>query len=254
MDCPRALLGPFLVALVALSPAGPFVYDALYLGEFADATVGELTLDTLQQWNWASAAVLGLMLVTVAFGLWISYSSHAAAAATFARQARAADVAAYASAASWLLLLAPTPSDATTGLGRLLTADLVLMLGVQLHAVGAGRLPASTLAFGPLGAIARTQSAGLLTSPDASTHAALLEVLIMPALSQNADQASGDLFDNGNLREYYAFFQVMGGALVLMLRFTPVVHRERTFASALALVLYAIAVNANVAAGWALVL
>ena len=29
---------------------------------------------------------------------------------------------------------------------------------------------------------------------------------------------------------------------------------ERTFASALALVLYAIAVNANVAAGWALLL
>ena len=226
MDCPRALLGPFLVALVLrLSPAGPFVYDALYCSEFAGAADNRRG----------------------------SRSICRSSSGTGRRPPGSASCSAPSPSASGSRTRRTPPRPPRSRARRAPCRRRRLRLGRLVAAAPRAGAPRRDDRPRPP-AHRRPRSHARCAAPrDRRGPAARLGARLRPArrdrahavgrpaheprrvdprhraargahhaaLSQNADQTSGDLFDNGNLREYYAFFQVMGGALVLMLRFTP---------------------------------
>lgn len=159
---------------------------------------------------------------------------------------------------SWVLLL-PVEAEGTTPMGTVLTGELVLMFLVQLSSAASGLLPLHSLAVGPLGAVALTPPSLNddvdVRSPLAVVVSFFMIFLMIPCL--DAHTRDLDLLQTlraANRREVFAFVHVVGGALLMAVRFMPRVRRAHLLSDAMRLVYFAVSINHNVAAAWFLVL
>ncbi len=162
------------------------------------------------------------------------------------------------STVSWGLALLPSYNSAEkTDLGAVVMGEFVLMFLVQLSSAASGLLPLYSVLVGPFGAIALTPHTTNdldVRSPLAVVVSFFMVFLLMPCVDAHPRPDLVELITHGSMRELFAFVHVAGGALLLAVRFMPVVHRGRLARDALRLALFAVSIHHNVAAAWFLVL
>ncbi len=231
------------------SPLTNAAYDVLYIEQLESTSLFEMMVRTLLQFNWVSAEALILVLITVTFSVALSaMSSHGVSNVRhYGIRALIA-----LSCASWFLLL--LPDSRRTHLGNVLLADAALMFLIQFYGVAGAYIPMYTLLCGPVGGLALTHSKGIAVTHESQARSLLFMFLLMPALYMNEDQETLDMFRALNPYEMYACAQVFGGATVVVFRFMPLIRRSTWARDTIAVVLFSVAVNANVAASWSLLL
>lgn len=238
------------VISVALSPVSNWVYKSLELRHLEDKTMGSMIVASILELDWLSLPVVSVYLGTAAIAAALSCLSQDRLLTLRVAVVRITPLL---SVCAWPLLFLPSTSE-TTLMGRVLTGDLALMVLLTGYFVAIGRIPAIGLFTGPLGAVALTDHTRMARTYESMPLSLLLFLLLIPCIYTNPKHTLTELFATGNLREVYAFVQVMGSALVLCLRFTPLIHRRRFAADLLSVLFFAGLVNHNIAASWALIL
>ena len=163
-----------------------------------------------------------------------------------------------------LLILDSDDAAHGTSLGRLLQADLVLLLAVQLVAWSLDSGPSWIIALGPLGTMAKTwiddvqrdSEPRLQFTSRAAAHVMLPLLLQVPALrrSRHTKQDLTELIRQATSQELFATIQIFVGAfLVVVGLHPPPVRQETTSRATWALRggAFVACVNLNVAAAWA---
>lgn len=222
-----------------------YVYETMHLARLASATLLEMLVALPPSYE-RGAHMLALYAFVIIVG------------ATINRNPSLVDMvctiaAIFSTLIGFLLFL---PSDPTTHLGAIVSAELVLMYVVQLSSAASGLIPWYYIALGPMGAIALTDNRGAMAfhSPSHVTLSIILYACMIPTLDAHSYNDIDEFVNSASAREIYAFFQVVGSALVLSMRFMPRVTRNTWTLDLIYLVMFATSIFQNVGSAWLLVI
>ena len=253
----ESIVRVLLFTSLLLSPiTSNTVMETLAFGNsFPDISFGNILYDLFHiQGDWMHPAILILFGISFIMSIFVGYLPKSSREVL---DEYAKVVTLTLSATSWLILLFPYDSEITTTLGRLMKADLALMIIFQMYLFTTGILPIESLIVGPLGAVALTPSRYKLNTKSV-TNCIIFITLLFPALYRENGrvQSSRELFLKFNSMEIYAFTQIMLTVFYLIIAHTPNFREgstnyemARRFISTF---LFIACANHNVAAAWAL--
>ena len=237
---------------------------------FSDAfpkerSIGSMIVDLIgTQRDWAHPYVLLLYGGTLCIGLVNSVLSERVRDVVVRC---ASYVALTVSAISWFVFIFPFPhplsissldARASTTMGRMLYADLVLLIFWQLYLIASERVPLECILTGPLGACTFTRECVIRAS--CLPRCILFIALLIPAIfRENGNRQSvADLFAVLNPLEVYAWIHVMMTSLYLIVMHTPIVRwrrseRHQSVSELSAAIAFVACANHNAAATWVLI-
>jgi hypothetical protein len=224
-----------------------YVYETMHMARLASKTFLEMML-ALPPFYERGVLMIALYALVIAVGATVGRSP------VLVDAVRA--IAAIFSALSGFLLFVDHAPPATH-LGAIVTAELVLMSVVQLSSAASGLLPWYYVLVGPLGALALTDSGGGALAYRTPSHVALsilLYACMLPTLDAHSYRDVDAFAAHATAGEIYAFFQVMGSALVLSVRFMPRVRRDSLLLDLAWLGVFATSIFHNVGSAWLLVI
>lgn len=252
----------FVCSLLLSSVARNAIATTLAFGDDFPAhhSLGDLLGDLLLvQQDWLHPGILIVFGITFVLAVGVSMLRPARRMVVNAHARRIAIVA---STASWTIFFVPTMADAhTTVLGRMMSADLALMIAFQTYLLAAGELPLESVLTGPLGACALAPCRFVL-SPGSVTRCAIFVLLLLPAIYRENGRAQSvrETFVALNPVELYAWFQVVFTATYLIVVNVPYLGTAygvpRSWRYVISkwgtMLLFVACANHNVAAAWAL--
>lgn len=223
-----------------------YVYETMHIARLASKTFLEMLL-ALPPFYERGMLMLALYALVISIG------------ATFGRSPVLVDAvraiaAIFSSLSGFLLFLDHEPP--VTHLGAIVSAELVLMSVVQLSSAASGLLPWYFVLVGPLGALALTDNRGVMAfhAPSHVALSILLYACMLPTLDAHSYSDVDEFVAHATAGEIYALFQVLGGALVLSVRFMPRVRRETLLLDLAWLGIFATSIFHNVGSAWLLVI
>ena len=171
---------------------------------------------------------------------------------------RASTLAIVGSCVSWLLLFLKDGRASGTAMGRMLCADLALVVMLQLYMFAVGTLPLASVFVGPLGACALARNATLRFTPGSVTRCLAFVALLLPAIyrENGRTQSVHDLLAARRPLELYACVQICAMVLYLILMSSPTTRGgewRRVALNGASLFALVACANHNVAAAWALI-
>lgn len=152
------------------------------------------------------------------------------------------------------------PGKSTSPLGRVMAADLILIVALQLVLYATGRISFWNVVIGPLGSIANTapDAGELNVTTTTSLRAILLIGALVPALYRERDErlTVPDLVFNFNPLEAYATLQITASVVIFVASYVPRIDFDVSIVEVCrrlgALLIIVALANHNIAATWAL--
>ena len=244
----------FFTTLLLSSILTDTLFETLSFGLLEHKSLGDMFIELLFiQQDWLHPGILVIFGVTFVVGMFISILSQGYRIQIYVHLKK---IALILSLLSWLIFLIPNNSESSV-LGRLMHADLALMILLQCYLLAIDFLPIEAIVVGPLGACALAPSQ-LKMNPGSISRSIFFILALFPAIyRENGNvQSFQEIFISSNPIEIYSWVQVVFTCIYLILRHVP---EFKTFDSWMMifikfakLLAFVACANHNVAAAWAL--